>query len=69
MNHEPMRIVKSWGQISGFDSEKYIYQDQRNGPVNKNDSPNPGNLNYFAQLKSRKWETRAPAPTYQNSES
>ena len=30
-----MRIVKRWGQISGFDSEKYIYQDQTNGPVKK----------------------------------
>ena len=35
VNHEPMRIVKRWGQISGFDSEKYIYQDQTNGPVKK----------------------------------
>ena len=64
-----MRIVKSWGQISGFDSEKYIYQDQRNGLVNKNDSPNPGNLNPFAQLKSRNQETVAPTSTYQDSES
>ena len=30
-----MRIVKRWGQISGFDSEKYIYQDETNGPVKK----------------------------------
>lgn len=69
MDHELMRRVKSWGQISGFDSEKYIYQDQRNGLVNKNDSPNPGNLNHFAQLKSRNQETVAPTSTYQDSES
>lgn len=69
VNHELMRIVKSWGQILGFDSEKYIYQDERNGLVNKNDSPNPGNLNHFVQLKSRNRETVAPASTYQDSES